>query len=180
MTSSLSMSRNEHMKQQSASDSVDRILEQWKRERPDLDLQAMGVFGRLGRLGVIGSKAIAATLALHELNIGEFDVLAALRRAGAPYRLTPTELAQTLMLSSGAMTNRIDRLEEAKLVERHDDPDDRRGTLVALTRAGLTRVEAAVTEHLENERKLLSPLSRSEQSQLASLLKKWLAGLESS
>lgn len=159
-------------------DAVDEILEQWRRERPDLDLQPMGIFGRLGRLAAVGSKVVSGTLAEHGLNVGEFDVLAALRRAGSPHRLTPTQLSRALMLSSGAMTNRLDRLEDAGLVERRDDPGDRRGILVGLTRAGYARVEAAVTAHVANEARFLSTLSRTEQRELAGLLRKLLAGVE--
>ena len=159
-------------------DVVDGIVEQWRRERPDLDLTPMAVIGRLGRLAAVAGKRVAAPLAEHGLNVGEFDVLAALRRAGPPHRLTPTDLARTLMLSSGAMTNRIDRLEEGGLVERLDDPSDRRGVLVALTRAGLTRVDAAVTAHVANEARILAPLTRTEQTQLAGLLRKLLVELE--
>lgn len=161
-----------------APDAVDAILEQWQRQRPDLELMPMGIFGRLARLFAVGSRAVNATLAEHDLNVGEFDVLAALRRAGAPYRLTPTELSRTLMLSSGAMTNRIDRLEQGGLVERHEDPQDRRGTLVALTPVGRERVDTAVTAHVANEAKLLSALSASEQARLDGLLRKLLAELE--
>lgn len=138
----------------------------------------MAVVGRLGRAAAIGGKVVGSTLAEHGLQVGEFDVLAALRRAGAPHRLTPTQLARSLMLSSGAMTNRIDRLEDAGLVERHDDPHDRRGTLVGLTRAGLARVDAAVVDHLANEARLLSALTKAEQAQLSTLLRKLLSGLE--
>lgn len=160
-------------------DAVDEILEQWKRERPDLDLTAMGIFGRLGRLAAIGTKIVNATLAEHGLNVGELDVLAALRRAGAPHRLTPTQLARTLMLSSGAMTNRLDRLEQAGLVERRDDPNDRRGILVGLTRTGLARVEAAITEHVANEARVMRALTKTEQTELSQLLRKLLAAIES-
>lgn len=159
-------------------DAVDEILEQWKRERPDLDLQAMGIFGRLGRLATIAAKIVGATLAEHDLNIGEFDVLATLRRAGAPYRLTPTQLARSSMLSSGAMTNRLDRLEQAGLIERRDDPGDRRGILVGLTRAGLARIEAAVTDHVANEARVLRDLTKGEQADLAQLLRKLVAAVE--
>lgn len=159
-------------------DAVDRILDQWKRERPDLDLTAMGVFARLARVGAIGARAVNATFAKHQLNLGEFDVLAALRRAGAPHRLTPTQLSRSLLLSSGAMTNRIDRLEQAGLVERRDDPNDRRGILVGLTTAGLGRVEAAVTDHVAGEARVLSVLTRAEQAQLNALLRKLLGAMD--
>lgn len=159
-------------------DAVDAILEQWKRERPDLDVRAMGVIGRLARVAALGERSIAEGLARHRLNVGEFDVLAALRRAGAPYRLSPTRLTRSLMLSSGAMTNRLDRLEQAGLVERLADPDDRRAVQVGLTRLGLVRVEAAVTDHAVNETRLLAPLNAADQKQLNTLLRKLLAGWE--
>lgn len=159
-------------------DAVDAILEQWRRERPDLELLPMAIFGRLARLFAVGARAVSATLAEHDLNIGEFDVLAALRRAGAPHCLTPGELARVLMLSSGAITNRIDRLEQAGLVERRDDPADRRGVLVALTPAGRERVDVAVTAHVANEGRLLSSLNAREQAELDALLRKLLAALE--
>jgi DNA-binding MarR family transcriptional regulator len=171
------MSRNLLMKNPRR-DAVDDIIDQWRRERPDLEVSPMGVIGRLGRLNAIGERRIAAGFAAHGLNLGEFDVLATLRRAGAPYRLTPTQLTRTLMLSSGAMTNRIDRLEESGLVERRDDPDDRRGILVGLTRAGRERIDAAVTDHVANEAGLLSALTKSEQLELSALLRKLLLALE--
>jgi DNA-binding MarR family transcriptional regulator len=177
LTSSLSTSKDVHVKRPPP-DAVETILEQWRSVRPDLDLTAMGVVGRLGRLAAIGGKLVNATLVDHELNVGEFDVLAALRRAGPPHRLTPTKLSRALMLSSGAMTNRIDRLEDAGLVERLEDPDDRRGVLVGLTRSGLARVDAAVTAHVANEAKILAALTRSEQAQLSALLRKLLVDLE--
>jgi DNA-binding MarR family transcriptional regulator len=114
------------------------------------------------------------------LNSGEFDVLASLRRSGTPYQLTPTELFRTLMLSSGAMTNRLDRLEHAGLIVRLPDPSDRRGTLVGLTARGREIADVAVTAHVANEHRLLDTLSAEEQAQLAQLLRKLLVGLESS
>ena len=159
-------------------DAIDSVLEQWKRQRPDLDMRAMGLFGRLGRVAAIGEKAAAEGLAKHRLNIGEFDVMAALRRAGTPYRLSPTELSRSLMLSSGAMTNRLDRLEEMGLVERLSNPDDRRALKVGLTRLGIVRIDAALTDHAGNEARLLAPLSFTDQKQLTALLRKLLAAWE--
>ena len=162
----------------STRDAVDEIVDQWKRLRPELDLQAMAIFGRLGRLGAVGGRLVAAVLERHQLQIGEFDVLAALRRAGPPHRLTPTQMARAMMLSSGAMTNRLDRLEKARLIERLDDPNDRRGILVTLTPAGLARIDAAVADHVANESKLLGGLTKTERAQLATLLRKLLLSLE--
>lgn len=159
-------------------DRVDEILEQWRRERPDLDCGPMAVFGRLNRLERVSNAAIEARLGEHGLSRGEFDVLAALRRSGEPYTLAPTALARWMMLSSAAMTNRVDRVEAAGLVERRPDPGDRRGVLVALTPDGKRVVDAAVADHVENEQRLLEPLSEEEQRMLNALLRKLLLGLE--
>lgn len=159
-------------------DAVDEILDQWKRIRPDLDLQAMGIIGRVGRFAAIGTRLMAAELERHGLQVGEFDVLAALRRSGEPYRLTPGQLSRAMMLSSGAMTNRLDRLQAAGLIRREDDPEDRRGIRVALTPAGLALADRAIVDHVAGEAALLQVLSRSERSQLGSLMRKLLASLE--
>jgi DNA-binding MarR family transcriptional regulator len=161
-------------------DAVDEILAQWRAVRPDLDLRAMGIIGRLGRVALLVQRAVEAELQRHGLSVGEFDVLAALRRAGKPHRLTPTQLYRTLMLTSGAMTNRIDRLEERGLVERHEDPSDRRGTLVGLTAQGLRVVDAAVTGHVDNEARILAGLSKGELAALEGLLRRVEAGLAKS
>jgi DNA-binding MarR family transcriptional regulator len=158
-------------------DHVDDILAQWRRERPDLDPAPMGVIGRISRAARRLDRALDTTFSAFELNGGEFDVLATLRRSGPPYRLTPTRLFTDLMLSSGAMTNRLDRLERAGLIARTPDPSDRRGTLVGLTPRGLELVDAAVTAHLANEERLLDGLSSAEREQLAGLLRKLLRSL---
>lgn len=159
-------------------DWVARVKAQWERERPDLDLLPMEVMGRLtGAALVIQRDRLAPLFAGHDLQIGEFDVIATLRRAGKPYRLTPTELYESLMLSSGGMTARLDRLEKAGLVERRPNPDDRRGTLVGLTRKGLALIDKLVGLHVENERQILSCLSKAEQKELNRLLAKLLAGV---
>lgn len=160
-------------------DLVDEILDQWKRERPDLDCKPMAVFGRLNRLDRVSKAAIEARLEEHGLSRGEFGVLATLRRGGEPYTLAPTALARWMMLSSAAMTNRVDRLEAAGLVERRPDPGDRRGVLVALTPDGKRVVDAAVADHVENERRLLEPLTAEEEQTLNALLRKLLLGLRS-
>ena len=129
-------------------DAVDALIEQWRRERPDLDdddLGAMAVIGRPGRLAAIAGPLVEKAFARHGLRTGEFDVLAALRRSGAPFTLTPSDLARTLMLSAAAMTNRLDRLESAGHVDRRLDPSNRRSILVSLTPAGRELVDAAVT-----------------------------------
>lgn len=157
-----------------AGDVVDQVLAQWRKERPDLELRAMGIFGRLGRLSSLLGRAIEAKLSEHGLATAEFDVLASLRRAGAPYRLTPSRLSAQLMLSPGAMTNRLDRLEQRGLVARELDAEDRRSFVVSLTKAGRSLVDAAVGEHVENERRLLSPLTHAEQVELDRILRKLL------
>jgi len=157
-------------------DLVDEIVGQWREERPDLEGMPMAVFGRLNRVDRAANAAIEACLSEHGLSRGEFDVLATLRRSGKSYKLAPTALARWMMLSSAAMTNRVDRLEAAGLVERRPDPADRRGVLVALTPDGRRVVDAAVADHVENERRLLEVLSEEEQRMLNELLRKLLLG----
>lgn len=147
-------------------DHVDRIIEQWARERPDLELAPMATIGRLGRLHTLASRAVADVFAAHGLQVGEFDVLAALRRSGEPFVMKPTDLARLVMLSPAGMTNRLDRLEAAGWIERRNDPDDRRSSLVVLTGAGRTLVDRAVTDHVANEARLLQPLSANERAAL--------------
>jgi DNA-binding MarR family transcriptional regulator len=159
-------------------DPVDAILAQWQCQRPDLDVSPMGVIGRIGRLAKHLERAIQETFAEFGLNLGEFDVLAALRRSGAPYRLSPTALFQTLMVSSGTMTHRIDQLERAELVRRVPDPTDRRGSLIELTDQGFERIEQAVTAHVANEHRLLSVLKQSEREALTLLLRQLLLAFE--
>jgi DNA-binding MarR family transcriptional regulator len=159
-------------------DAVDAVIEQWRRERPDLDLDAMATFGRLGRLHAHAVRSLDAVFARHGLQVGEFDVLAALRRSGTPFELTPTLLARTLMLSPGGMTNRIDRLEQAGLVVRRPDPDDRRSSIVALTDRGRRIVDDAVTDHVANEADLLAGLSVRERQALDRALRSLLSQFE--
>ena len=161
-------------------DAVDKILEQWQRERPDLDASPMGVIGRLSRLSQHIDHAIQAALAPLGVTSGEFDVLATLRRAGAPYQLNPTLLYQALMLSSGAITNRLDRLEQAGYVCRLPDPQDRRGTLVQLTEEGVQLIDRAVEIHIQNEQRLLADLSADEREKLIRIFSHWLRSFEAS
>lgn len=159
-------------------DHVDEILAQWRRERPDLDPSPIGVFGRLSRVDRLADAALAEGIAPHGLQPGWFDLLAALRRQGAPYELTPTRLTEATLLSSGGTTKRLDRLAEAGLIERLPDPHDRRGTLVRLTRQGKQVIDRALQTHLENERRLLQVLSRDEQRTFEGLLRTLLDGLD--
>jgi DNA-binding MarR family transcriptional regulator len=160
------------------SDPVDKILGQWQRERPDLDVSPMGIIGRMGRLAKHLERAIQGTFSEFSLTVGEFDVLAALRRSGNPYQLSPTELFNTLMVSSGTMTHRIDRLERVELVRRIPDLSDRRGTLIELTDKGFDLIEQAVEAHVANEHRILSVLAESEREALIQLLRKLLASFE--
>jgi DNA-binding MarR family transcriptional regulator len=160
-------------------DAVDRVIAQWRQERPDLELGAMATIGRLGRLFAHLAPRVEAVLLRHGLTTGEFDVLAALRRGGAPHRQTPSDLAGALMLSPAAMTNRLDRLETAGLVRREPHPTSRRSLLVSLTDEGRRVVDAAVTEHVANEEALLAGLTAAQRRQLDDLLRRLLASFES-
>lgn len=155
-------------------DHVDQILAQWRRERPDQDASPMGIVGRVKRLSRVFDQETTQTFARHGLEPREFDVLATLRRSGAPYRLAAGQLGRALMITSGTVTNRIDGLEAAELVRRTDDPGDRRGVLVELTPKGLKQVDAVLEHHLETERRLLATLTGPQQGQLADLLRRLL------
>jgi DNA-binding MarR family transcriptional regulator len=155
-------------------DQVDLILKQWSRERPDVDPSPMGVIGRISRASRYIDQLLQQNFAKFGLNGGDFDVLATLRRNGAPYQLTPTALFNSLMLSSGAMTNRLDRLEKAGYIERQAHPTDRRGILVTLTKQGLELIDSVVGAHVAHEQHLLSTLSADEQQVLADMLRKIL------
>jgi DNA-binding MarR family transcriptional regulator len=159
-------------------DHVSSILAQWAAERPDLDVSPMGIVGRISRMSRVVDKELEPVFAQFGLNLWSFDMLATLRRAGAPYRLSPTELFRSMMVTSGTMTNRIDRLAEKGLVRRIPDPEDRRGILVELTEQGRELIDSALALHMTNEARLLQSLSLEEQSTLASLLRKWLFSLE--
>jgi DNA-binding MarR family transcriptional regulator len=160
-------------------DHIDRILAQWRRERPDLDVTPMGLLGRLFRVVQLADATLTEPLVdRYGLQPGWFDLLAALRRVGAPYELNPTQLRQATMLSSGGMTKRLDRMAEAGLVERRADPADRRGTLIRLTRRGRSTIDRAVAAHLANEDRLLRSLSAADRRALDQLLRTLLADLE--
>lgn len=155
-------------------DAIDQLVEQWNRERPDLDVSPTHVLQRITRLYLLQSASFAEVFGRFGITFGEYEVLAALTRSGPPHRLKPGELVGALVLSSGAVTNRIDRVEAAGLVERLPDPDDRRGTLVALTARGRAVVDEALRAHLANEERLLSGLSGGDREQLTQLLRKLL------
>lgn len=155
-----------------AHDEVDRIVDAWLRERPDLDFAPLQVLSRVGRLSKHLDRARKAAFTASDLELWEFDVLSALRRAGTPYQLSPKALLLQTLVSSGTMTNRIDRLVERGLVERRTDPNDGRGILVTMSPTGRARVDSAISQLLESERELLDALSPTDQDRLAGLLRK--------
>ena len=155
-------------------DAVDRILEQWQRERPDLDCSPMGIVGRITQLQREVFLAQRVTFARHGLDAPSFDVLAALRRAGPPYQLTPTALMRTALVTSGAITQRLDRLEERGLITRERSDADGRAVVVTLTADGKAALDAALPDHLQTERELLDGLSAADRHQLAALLRRLL------
>jgi DNA-binding MarR family transcriptional regulator len=158
-------------------DHVDTVLEQWRRERPELDSSPVAVVGRVSRLSRELEERLEPVYEAHGLDGGLFDLLATLRRQGPPFRLCPRDLADAVMLSSSGTTKRLDRLEDAGLIVRKPDPADRRSVLVELTPAGRRLIDAAYPEHMANEDELLSPLTKAERRQLAALLRKLTLGL---
>lgn len=161
-----------------AADEVDALVAAWKRERPDLDVAPLQVLSRVTRLAKHLDRARRVAFAEHDVEASEFDVLAALRRSGAPYALSPGVLVDQLLVTSGTMTNRIDRLESKGLVRREPDPQDGRGVLVNLTERGRKRVDEALSALLEQERALLGGLAKKDQDELASLLRTILSPLD--
>lgn len=159
-------------------DDVDGILDQWAAERPDLDVSPMGVVGRISRLSRTFARSVGATLARHGLQPDEFDVLATLRRSGAPYRLTPTQLRGSMMITSATVTHRLDKLEQRGLVARRPDPSDRRGLLVGLTDEGRELVDRALDDHVANEHDLLAGLTPRDRELLADLLRRLAVSAE--
>ena len=159
-------------------DAVDVIVEQWRRERPDLDPTAKEITGRIVRLASLFEQAYSGTFQPLGLNDGDYGVLAPLRRAGAPHQLTPTELAKHRMMTSGGMTAALDRLERKGLVTRVPNPDDRRGSLVRLTDSGRDVIDEAMTQHVLTEHRLVSGLDVREREQLRLLLRKLLNAVD--
>ena len=159
-------------------DAVDRIVDQWAVERPELDTGPMEVVGRLHRVAAILESGLRSVFAEADLGNGDFDVLATLRRSGAPYRLTPGELTATMMVTSGAVTKRVDRLERAGLVTREVSTEDGRGRVVQLTARGRTLTDELVVRHWANEDRLIGALSPAERRTMVALLRKLLLDLE--
>jgi len=156
-------------------DEVDDLVAAWRAERPDLDVQPLQVLSRVSRLARHLDRARRTAFARHGLETWEFDVLSALRRQGSPYQLSPGALLRATLVTSGTMTNRIDRLAAAGLVRRQPDPQDKRGVLVTLTAEGRERVDAALADLLGREESLLAGLDRGERQVLARLLRTLLA-----
>jgi DNA-binding MarR family transcriptional regulator len=159
-------------------DHVGRIQAQWARERPDLDVSPQGLYGRLHRLADRLREELEVEFRRFGLHEGEFDVLAALRRAGEPYELAPGELARFTMVTSGAATKRIDRLEAAGLVSRRVSDTDHRGRVIGLTDAGRRVIDDAFTAHIANEHRLMASLSAKDRADLERVLTTWLAAFE--
>ena len=157
-----------------ARDEVDTLVEAWRRERPDLDVSPMEVLSRISRLSHHLDRRRATAFSAHGLEPWEFDVLAALRRAGEPYQLTPGQLVRETLVTSGTMTNRVDRLAARGLVSRDDHPGDRRGVLVRLTDQGRETVDGALADLLEAERAMLTHLGDADRSQLVGALRQLL------
>jgi DNA-binding MarR family transcriptional regulator len=158
-------------------DRIDILLEQWKEQRPDLDASPLGIIGRLFILGRLSDRGVEQVLRPYGLSIPEFDVLAVLRRCGVPFRQPIGVLCAHSLLSSGAMTNRIDRLEKKGLVERSPNPTDRRGVLVGLTQNGRSLIDDTIAERFAEAHERVSVLSKNEQGQLEALLARFLSSL---
>jgi DNA-binding MarR family transcriptional regulator len=159
-------------------DHVDAILAQWRRERPDLDPSPIGLIGRLHRLADVLNVELRKVFAEAGLGDGDFDVLVTLRRNGAPYEMTPGELCASTMVTSSAVTKRIDRLERAGLVTRTVSDEDARSRRIRLTDAGFELVDRLMAVHIENEHRLVSGLSERDRAQLAANLRRWGQALE--
>lgn len=160
------------------SDSVDRIIEQWQRERPDLDASAKGITGRVVRVAELFQQAFRAGFDPLGLSEGEYGILAALRRAGEPFRLTPTELAAHQMMTSGGMTAAVDRLEAKGLVQRTPNPADRRGTFVGLTATGRELIDEAMAVHVGIEHDLVGSLDAADRRRLEQALRTLVLALD--
>jgi DNA-binding MarR family transcriptional regulator len=157
---------------QDEDDAVDRITGQWSREMPELALRPMEVFGRIHRISRLTLQRIEPVYLRYGIGRAEFDVIASIRRSGEPYTLSPKQIGATLMLSSGGLTGRLDKLEKAGLVERLPDPNDRRGLRVRLTEAGREAIGHAVADGLDVQTEVLDMLSPEEQETLAGLLRR--------
>lgn len=175
----MTLSRARPARAEDPLDHVARLREAWARERPDIDTEGMAILGRARRVTQLARDPIEAVFARVGCDSGEFDVLASLRRAGAPYRLRPTELYESLMISSGGLTDRLARLEARGLIARRPSKEDKRSIAVELTRQGRELVDAAFAADMQVEKRLISGLSAAERNTLAGLLAKLAALVES-
>lgn len=159
-------------------DHVDDVLRQWAAERPDLDASPMGIVGRIQRASRRLERGITENFARFGLQLWEFDILGTLRRSGPPYRLTAGALSESSMVTSGAITNRIDRLVDRGLVTRETDPGNRRSVVITLSGAGWELIETVLVHHVDREEQLLASLSAADRERLADLLRTLLIGLD--
>jgi DNA-binding MarR family transcriptional regulator len=159
-------------------DAIDRVVEQWAKQKPELDTDPMAMMGRLMRIAKYMETKVADLHKEYDLKLGEFDVLATLRRSGKPYRLTPSELIDTMMLTSGAMTNRLDKLENKGLISREHSKEDRRSVTVQLTQDGLVLIDKLIEEHADVQKSLVKSMTAAQKKQANQLLKVWLSQYE--
>ncbi|MFA0087815.1 MarR family winged helix-turn-helix transcriptional regulator [Vibrio sp. 10N.261.51.F12] len=159
-------------------DAVDRVVAQWAKEKPDLETEPMAMMGRMMRLAKYMENQVAEVHKKYDLKMGEFDVLATLRRSGTPYQLTPSELIDSMMLTSGAMTNRLDKLESKGYISRTHSEEDRRSVRVKLTSGGLVLIDKMIEEHVDVQRELVQSLSKPQKKNMNQLLKHWLGQFE--
>ena len=159
-------------------DKIDALIDQWRRERPDLDPSVMGTVGRILRAAALLGAELDRFAAEHDLGRGEADVILTLRRAGKPFRLSPSALSRSLLVTPGGMTNRLDRLEREGLIRRLPDPNDRRAIEVELTAAARRKVDALLPDHIANEERLVAPLAKHDRADLDRLLGRLIAHLE--
>ncbi|HDM8228992.1 MarR family winged helix-turn-helix transcriptional regulator [Vibrio campbellii] len=152
-------------------DAIDRVVSQWAKEKPELDTEPMAIMGRLMRIAKHMENHVAELHKRYDLKMGEFDVLATLRRSGQPYRLTPSELISSMMLTSGAMTNRLDKLEKKGLIAREHSKEDRRSVTVELTAKGFELIDSLIEQHLQAQHELMGSLSSAEKGQVNQALK---------
>ncbi|MER2496106.1 MarR family transcriptional regulator [Vibrio neptunius] len=159
-------------------DAIDRVVEQWAKEKPELDTEPMAIMGRLLRIAKHMETEVTQLHKRYDLKLGEFDVLATLRRSGSPFRLTPSELIDSMMLTSGAMTNRLDKLESKRLIAREHSKQDRRSVTVQLTDEGFTLIDKIIEEHAQVQQKLVKGMNSNQKRQINQILKGWQTQFE--
>lgn len=159
-------------------DAIDKVIAQWANEKPTMNTGPMAIMGRLLRIAKHLECDISALHKQHDLKMGEFDVLSTLRRSGAPHKLTPSELMNSMMLTSGAMTNRLDKLESKGLIIREHSKEDRRSVMISLTENGFVLIDVLIEEHAALQENLFSALDEKQQQQISLLLKQTLSGFE--